>query len=442
MNIKRRFYLIILCLALMRVAWADSTKGILLDKIIANVDNQIILQSELETAYQQYLLQGLEAVPDLKCKVLSQLITNKMLLSKAQKEGVVVPQETIAQALNDRMQSLLVQVASEEELVQYWGKSIEEIKSVLRESIKEQLMLDSMRNQLIANISVTPKEVKAFFEALPSQEQPYCPTEVVVRQIVQYSTFSSQETDTLIAQLNTLKVRLQEGEDFGVLAREYSQDAGSAPQGGDLGFWRLGELDAAYEAAALALQPGEISEPVMTELGIHLIQLITREQDRYNSRHILLKPRLDIQVAKTVLNQLREDVLAGKMTFEQAAQKFSDDSLTDSVGGLLTSKEGEKKMLIDDLPPDVYFVVEELTPGAISDPIPFTTADGREAVQLILLEERIAPHPANLAQDYAKIQQMLMDKQRTTVLKNWLEDIQASVSMNVAPEYQHCELFK
>ena len=442
MTIKRRYYLAVLCLALTHIVWAELPQGTLLDKIIANIDNQIILQSELEAVCQQYLLQSDQEVPDLKCEMLEQLIINKVLLSKARQEGVVVEKEVIAQALSDRMQHLLAQVGSEAGLVQYWGKPIAAIKSEIREKLDEQLTLDRMRAQLIKDILVTPQEVKEFFEALPLQEQPYYPAEVVVRQIVQYPPVSQQEKDTLLAQLKALKVRLQNGEDFEALAHEYSQDPGSALQGGDLGFWRLGELVPAYEAAALALQPGEVSDPVITQFGCHLIQLIVREKDRYNSRHILLKPNpeaLDIEVAKTQLVQLRAAILAGQVTFEQAAKISSEDPLSASSGGLLTGGHGGTRMSIDDLPPDIYFAVEQLTPGTISDPMLFTTADEREAVRIIFLEEKIAPHQANLVQDYAKIQQMLIDKKRTTVLQKWLEHARATAFIYVAPEYQHCK---
>jgi len=442
MTIKQRYYLTVFCLVLTRIAWAELPQGTLLDKIIANVDNQIILQSELEAAYQHYLLQGGTEGPDLQCKMLEQLIINKVLLAKAKQEGVVVEEEVIVQALSDKMQQLLARVGSEAKLVQYWGKPIAAIKSEIQETLNEHLTLDRMRVKLTKDISATPQEVKNFFEALPFQERPYYPAEVVVRQIVQYPQVSQQEKDALLAQLKALKVRLQNGEDFEALAREYSQDPSSAPQDGALGFWRLGELVPAYEAAALALQPGEVSDPVITPFGFHLIQLIAREKDRYNSRHILLKlnpEALDIEAAQTKLARLRAAILAGKVTFEQAAKKFSEDLSTASSGGLLTGGYGGTRMLIDALPPDVYFAIEQLAPGAISDPMPFTTADKQEAVRIIFLEARVAPHQANLVQDYAKIQQMLIDKKQADVLQKWLERARASASIYVVPEYQHCK---
>ena len=445
MNIKQSCCLIGLGLSMTYMAWAQAPQGTLVDKIVARVDNQIILQSELETACQQYLLPGGQEMPDLMCKVLANLIRNKALLAKAKQEGVVVTSEEVAQELSRRMKYLVTQAGSEAELAQYWGKSIPEIKKELRAQLKEQLMLERMRAQIIREISATPQEVKSFFENLTTQERPYYPAEVVVRQIVRYPQVSQQATDALVAQLKALKRRLQNGERFEALAQTYSQDPGSAPQGGELGFWRLGELAPAYEAAALTLQPGEVSEPVTTQFGVHLIQLIAKDKDRYNSRHILLKPNpamLDLETAKNYLIQLRSSILASELTFEEAASTSSEDASTASMGGALTGEQGNVSMVIDDLPPDVFFAIEPLAPGGISDPVVFTTSDSQEAVRILLLEEKIAPHQANLAQDYAKIQQLLIDKKRTTALQAWFEGVQASASIEVAPEYQHCSMLK
>ena len=444
MNIKRSCYLIGICISLAYTAVAQQSSGTLVDKIVAKIDNQIILQSELEAAYQQYLSRGGQEAPDVKCELLGELMLKKALLAKAKQQGIVVKRE-VAQALTERMRYLVQQVGSEEGLAQYLGKPIKEIKRELRAKLKEKLLYDRMHSQIIKDVTVTPQEVKDFFEGLPVQERPYYPAEVVVRQIVQYPQVSSKEKDALIAQLKALKVRLQNGERFEDLARAYSQDPGSASQGGALGFWRLGELAPEYEAAALALQPGEVSDPVVTQFGIHLIQLTAQEQDRYDSRHILLRPdpeHLDIAATKASLTQLRAAILAGKLTFEQAAQTYSKDTLTAARGGLVIGKYNTAKMAIDDLPSDIFFAIEQLAPGDISEPVVFTTPDNQEAIRVLLLEEKVAPHQASLVQDYVKIQQYLINEKRETALQAWFEGIKTSASIEVAPEYQHCDLFR
>lgn len=445
MNIKRRCCLIGLCLSITYMAWTKPAPGTLVDKIVANIDNQIILQSELEMACQKYLLQGGKKTSNFKCEVLESLIFSKVLLAKAKQEGIKIEKERIAQQLDQTMRYWVAQAGSEEVLAQSSGKPITAIKSELRERIREQLMIEKLRGQVIRNITTTPQEVKSFFGALPAQERPFCPAEVVVRQIVQYPQISKQEKDALCKQLTAFRTRIQQGESFAALAQKYSQDPGSASRGGEIGFWRLGELAPAYEATALALQPGELSKPVMTQFGFHLIQLIAREGDRYNSRHILLKPNpeaIDVKVAQASLAQLRDTILAGKLTFEEAAKTASEDTATASIGGLMTGAEGEMRMALDDLPPDVFFVVEQLKPGSISDPVEFTTPDNRKAARILLLEEKISAHQANLAQDYAKIQQLLIDRKRTAALQTWFKDVRSSISVRLAPEYQSCKLLR
>ncbi|MHA7877652.1 MAG: peptidylprolyl isomerase [Bacteroidota bacterium] len=442
MNTQKKYTLVILCVALLRtVALADPTPGTLLDKVIAYVGDEIILQSELEVLSQQYILEADEDAHALRCKMLDQLIISKALAASVKREKVVVEKETVNQFLNDRMQYLLSQAGSEEALVQSFNKPIDALKSALSKQIEEQLMIEKMRTKLIQEVTVSPKEVKDFFHALPTQERPYYPDEVVVRQIVCHPQVSQQERNALTMQLQTLKTRMQEGEDFELLAREYSQDPLSASQGGDIGFWRLGELPLAYETAALALQPGEISAPVFTQSGGYLIQLIAREEDRYSSRHILLEYD-SWNAARERLIQLRTDILAGKLTFEQAAMQYSEDPLAASNGGLITNEEGSVGMFVDRVPPDVYFSIEGLIPGAISDPISFTTADDREAVRLIFLEKKIASHYANLVQDYAKIRKLVLNKKSAAALEQWVQHAKASTFIRVAPEYRGYELLK
>ncbi len=445
MNSQPKLYLVIFCFLLMHTSLGQPSQGTLVDKVIAQVDNQILLQSELETAYQQYLRQGGEEGPDLKCKILGYMLSNKLLLAKAKRDGVVVTSEEVDQELNPKIKHLVAKAGSETKLSHYWGKSIQEIKNELRETLTEQRMLEKMRDQIIRDITVTPQEVKEFFEALPAHELPYCPAEVEVRQIVCYPQASQQEKNSIIEQLIALKTRIQNGEKFELLAQEYSQDLNSAAQGGDLGFWRLGELAPAYEAAALALQPGEVSDPVATQFGFHLIQLIAREKDQYNSRHILLKPNpeaLDWEGAKTHLAKLRVSILDGQITFEQAARETSEDTLTAPLGGLITGEQGGTRIPIDDLPPDVFFAIEQLAPGTIAEPAVFTTSDKRQAVRILMLKARVAPHQLNLAQDYEKVQQMVINAKRTNALQAWLESVKSSTFINVAHEYQDCALLR
>ncbi len=445
MNTKTRYYILVLCLLATHIPQAQALQDVLVDRIVAKIGSQIILQSELELASQQYLLQGVKETPELKCRILKNLVFEKALLVESHKEKIEVEKEEVARELSRRMQYLIAHAGSEASIVQHLGKPIAEIRNELKKGVKEQLILKKMSNRVVREVTATPQEVETFLANLTDQEMPYYPTEVIVRQIIRYPQMDPQAAEKLLAKLRELKECLQNGDLFEDLALRYSQDAHSASQGGALGFRKQGELPPAYEAAALALQPGEVADPVLTQWGAHLIQLISREGNRYDSRHILLKPSPDMQdlaAAEAYLNQLRTSVLAGELTFEEAARTSSQDVATASVGGILTGEQGETKIPADSLPPDVFFAIEQLASGEISYPHVCKTPDDQEVARVLFLEEKIAPHPANLTQDYVKIKQLLISKKQMNALEAWFERVKAQVFIEVVPEYQYFELLE
>jgi len=446
MGIRRYLWGTILLLGLGSRSLGQPELGTLVDKIIARVDDQVILQSDVEKEFQLYQAQGGEApVPGLKCQILEGILINKLLLARALAKGIAIKKAEVESYLNREMQGILSRVGSEAMLERYTGKSIQTFKEELRGLIKERLAIERMRDKIINDISITPTEVQAFFDKLPNDSLPYYSAEVEVRQIVRYPVLSQQDKASIIERLQALKARLQAGEKFEELARQYSEDPGSASSGGELGFWKLGELVPAYEKAALALEPGEISDPVETQFGFHLIQLIERQKDRYNSRHILIKSsasKPDLQGAMAYLDSMRNEVLAGHTTFERAAKECSEDIATAQQGGLLTGTYGGLRIPIDDLPSEVFFIVDKLAPGAISEPIVFTTAIGKQAVRIVYLKEKIPPHQANLQQDYEKIYQMALNAKKATALNEWFRDVKATAIIKVDPAYQDCAILE
>ena len=450
MNSRKWYCIALMGLLLVPTIAAQPTPGTLIDKIIAHVDDEIILQSELdetlEAVHQQNVHQGKESAAGLKYNILESLVLNKLLLAKAKQEGIVIPDREVEEKLHDQLQYLVAQLGSAAAVEQEWHSPMQAIKRELRTKIKEQLMIIKMRSQIIEGASATPEEVKSFFDSLPPHKLPYYPAEVEVRQIVRHPCIDPHKREALAEQLTALKVRLQNGEPFEELAQTYSQDPGSASQGGALGFWKLGELTSAYEKAALALQPGQVSDPVITPFGLHLIQLIAREKDRYNSRHILLKIQadaLDIEAAKTYLAQLRAASSTQEITFRQALQQATEEKSNTMLNeGLLTRNGLAAKMSVDALPPDIFFAIEQLAPGDLSEPMVFTTSDGQQAMRVLYLKARTAPHQANLAQDYAKLKQMVIHQKQIETWQAWLEKVEATTTVELAPEYQDYPLFK
>lgn len=442
MRVNKKNFLILLFIFFAQAAFSKEGKSMVIDKIIARVDNQVILKSELEAAHQAYLLQGSKEAPTSECQILEGMLINKVLLAKAEADAITVQKEEVKAYLNQRMQYMLEQIGSEERLVRYFGRSIEQIKAELKKSIEEELIIEHMCNDLMKDIKITPAEVKEFFNTIPTASLAYYPAEVEVRQIVKYLNVSKKQKLVVMEQLKTLKERIQQGEDFATLAKEYSEDCFSANSGGELGFWKIGELTPVYEATVLSLAPGEVAEPIETESGFHLIQLIERKGNRYNSRHILIKPDasdLDTEEAFNSLDSIRTSIHKGAITFEKAAKKFSDDITTASQGGLITNNAGKVSSPIDDLPAEIRSFIDTLSPGDISDPLLFKTKEGKQAARILFLKNKIDPHRINLKQDYEKIYQMALDAKKVTVLNAWFKDVKEYVFVNIDAAYQHCQ---
>ena len=421
----------------------------LIDKVIASVDDEPLFRSELEAQYAHYQQQVGVGKGPTRCEILENMIINKIMLANAVKKGIHIKEKEIAHYFDYQMENILKDLGSEARLEQYLkqvvGKSLQVFKEELRKSIKDQLTIERIRNTIVGDITISPTEAKTFFNQLSPNDIPFYPASVEVYHLVIYPPIEQQERAATLAKLETLKTRIQAGEEFGILAKQYSEDIGTATHGGELGFWRIGELDPVYEKAALALKPGEISATVETKFGLHLIQLIGRQKSKYNTRHILLKPipsEPNLQEAIKKLNELRIRISENQLGFEKAAINYSEDMDTARKEGLLTGNNEGIRMPVDQLSPDLFFIIDKMTPGTISEPITFTTSTGKQAARIVYLKNKIASHQANLGQDHEKIQQMALTAKKQKALDEWIELVKEKAVIELDPEFKSCKVKK
>ncbi|MBT2556213.1 peptidylprolyl isomerase [Hymenobacter sp. ISL-91] len=418
----------------------------IVDGIIAKVDNQIVLKSDLEGIYGQELAraEGKPLPPDTKCKILQSLALNKLLLAKAETDSVVVEESQVKSELDRRMGYFVQQIGSEQKLEEYYGKPLKQIKDELRTQVKEQLIQQKMQDQIAGKVSVTPREVRQYFNRMPKDSLPYYSSEVEVGQIVKVAQVNNKVKQATQAKLNELRARIVGGEDFATLAKQYSQDPGSAVEGGYLGFFKRRELVPEYEAAALRLEPGGISPVVESQFGFHVIQLIERKGDSYSTRHILLKPETgttDTNEASLQLTKLRRQIMADSLTFAKAAKDNSDDKLTSGNGGLLQNRRDASTYLpLDQLDPAIFFTIDTMKVGSISPPLPYRTEDGKDAVRILYLKSNSPPHQANLNDDYQKIAAAALNQKKNKALDAWFALNRGTVFLEVDPEYAGCQL--
>ncbi|GAA3922234.1 peptidylprolyl isomerase [Hymenobacter algoricola] len=418
----------------------------MVDAIIVKIDNQIVLSSDLEAVYAQQLAQaeGKPLPPDLRCKILQSIVLNKLMLAKAETDSVVVEDSQVRNELDRRMAYFVQQIGSEKKLEEYYNKPIKQLKDDLRPQIKEQLVQQKMQESIAGKVTVTPREVRQYFNRAPKDSLPYYSTEVEVGQIVKLAQINPKAKQDAITKLNDIRGRIQAGEDFATLAKQFSEDPGSAVEGGYLGFFKRKELVPQYEAAALKLEPGQMSPVVESQFGFHLIQLIERKGDSYSTRHILLKAATgnsDVNEAALQLAKLRTRILADSTTFAKAAKDQSDDKNTGSNGGLIPNRQdGSSYLPLDKIDPAIFFTIDTMKVGHITPPLPYRTDDGKDAMRIIWLKSNTPPHQANLKDDYQKIAQAALNEKKNKALDEWFLKNRGSVYIEVDPRYADCKL--
>ncbi len=423
--------------------FAQTSSGVVVDKIIAKVDDYIILKSELENAYQEMLARGSFSGEEGKCKLLESLIINKLMVAKAEIDSVEVSDNEVNANLDRRMSYFISQVGSEERLEEFYGKTMDQFRAELFDDIKEQLVVQKMQSEITSGIKVTPNEVRKFFKAIPSDSLPYFSTEVSVGQIVKVPKAGKVATQKVIDQLNDLRSQILEGIDFGVLAKQYSEDPGSRQQGGMLPFFKRGELAPEYEATALSLSPGQISEPVVTDFGVHIIELIEKRGNSFKSRHILMIPKVterDRVKARDFLDSLRTQIISDSIKFEAAAKEYSDDKQTSGSGGFLQAPDGATRISVKELDPGLFFAIDTMKIGSVSPAMEFDQPDGSKAYRIVYYKSQTPPHRANLKDDYQKIATAAQNSKKNRILSEWFEKAQKGIFIEVDPDYDFCNL--
>ncbi|WP_210486501.1 peptidylprolyl isomerase [Rufibacter aurantiacus] len=422
---------------------AEAQQAALIDNIVAKVGGHIVLRSELEFQHANAVSQGYKS-PNLRCEILRSLVQNKLLLARAEVDSVIVEENTINAELEGRLNQFIAQIGSQEKLEAYYNKPMSEIRSDLRRSLKEQMTVQKMEREIAGKMKVTPKEVQQYFNRIPKDSLPYFSTEVEVGQIVKIAQIGTAQKQAAREQLEGIRKRILAGEDFATLARQFSQDPGSGAAGGELGFFKKRELVPEYEAAALKLQPGETSPVIESMFGFHIIQLIERRGEEFNTRHILIKPataQVDMQQTARLLDSIRTRIMSDSLTFAKAAKEFSDDMSSKGNGGMITLPNSPTTYIpVDKVDPSIFFVIDTMQVGSISGPLPYRTEDGKEAMRILYLKSKAAPHQANMRDDYQKIAAAALADKRNKAISEWFEKNKETVFVDIAPDFKTCSL--
>ena len=414
----KRFFLITIITTFSTIINAQE-----IDKIIAVVGDEIVLRSEVENQYLQYISQGVTSNEELRCQVFEDLMTQKLLIFSCKQDSIYVTKEEIEQEVETRVNYYIDQIGSIEKVEQYFEKDIYQIKRVLSELVEDQFLIQRMQSSITKEVKITPFDVNEYYEKIDKSELPLIEDRYKLSQIIIKPKMSENQINKLTDRLNTFRKRVLNGEDFKVLAALYSDDPGSANNGGEIGFVSRGTFVPEFEKVAFRLKKDEVSEIVKTNFGYHIIQLIERRGDQVNVRHILLKPKYSstsLQNARLKIDSIYNKIKNNEISFSQAIKIYSDDDTKNNDGLLINPSNGSPTYSIAELGTSIKYLVEGLNEGDFTKPVKVESNEG-SIYRILNVVEKISSHTANLDLDYDYFQIQALNFKKQEKLDEWIE---------------------
>lgn len=417
----------------------------LVDKVVGVVGDNIILLSDVEVQLQQAKSQG-EVVNDrLRCMIFDQLVLEKFFLAQAQLDSIYVSEDDVEAELDKRIRYFITNsFGSQEKLEEYYGKSTADLKDDFRKDIRNQMLAEKMQGKIYGGIKTTPSDVKAFFDAIPSDSLPYFNAEIEISQIVIKPKASQEAKDYALYKANKIRDEIVKGGDFSIKATLNSEDPGSKKEGGDLGFITRGEMVQEFEAAAFKLKEGEVSDVVETQFGYHIIQCLERKGERIHVRHILITApitSIDEQYAVTTLDSVANLIKTNVITFEQAVKEYSEDDQSKSNNGaIINQSTGTSYFEMSEIDGSLLFSMTDLKKGQISQVSPYESPDGKKAFRVIMIKSESEPHVASLKEDYSKIQTACKQAKQQEALVKWIQEKKSDAYIMIDDDFQSCDI--
>ena len=422
---KKLFFCSIFFLCLNNI-WAQEV----LDKVVAVVEDEIILHSEL-TQYTMNLAfqlrvdprKDLEKFKQLEKETLQNLINQKILLAKAEEDTVIVDERQVDSVLEEQIARMIQNVGSEKKLEEYLGLSIAKIKRNFRGDVRKNLKVETLRNTKFREINITRREVEKFYTTMKDSLPELKETVDLSHVLIEVKAGGASE-QTARKKIEAVLEKIKSGENFTDLCTQYSEDPGTKERGGDLGFIQRGEFVPEFEEVAFLLEPGEISDIVKSRFGFHIIECIDRRGDKINVRHglIMLEPtENDEEETEKKINNIEELLKDSKNEFATIAKQYSDDETTKEQGGHLGKFEIENLQ-----EKEFKSISSNLEEGEFSKP--FKTRFGWH---ILKLNKRDEARKISIDKDWEHIESWALNMKRQKIFQEWLEEIKKEVYVDI-----------
>ncbi len=424
-------------------AQTSQPKGIIADKIVAVVGDKVILKTDIDNSIIDMQRQNIEVPANARCMILEQAMGIKALVLQAEKDSLPVTDEEVETIIDNKLRLFISQFGSKDELEKVAGKSIYQLKEDFREPIRDQELARAMRNKVVENVRITPKEVNEFYEKIPKDSLFLYESEVEISQIISYPKAQREAEEYAIQQLKEFKEQIESGKkDFASIASIYTMDPGSKETGGLYEVNRYSkELDPIWLGKAFTLKPGQVSNPFKTRFGYHIMQLVSRAGDDASVRHLLLIPQVtsyEIKDGIYRLDSVRARLIAGTLDFGVAVARYSDDDASKFTAGQITGRDGSTYVTIDQLDKDLVAMLKDLKVGQYSQPVEYVDERGKKGVRFVYLKTRTEPHRENLKDDYDRISQRALEQKKNEVLEQWFNKRVVTYYILVDDEFKSC----
>ena len=430
-------------------SYAQRYREGLIDKTIVLIGNDMIMLSDLENEVQMMSARGFTADRNARCQIIEEMLVSKLFLNQARIDSLEVNEANVESALTQRINEVMTQLGGEKQLEEYFKKPLYKLRQEWKEMLTDQSLIQDMQRKVAGNIpNLTPSDIEKYCKETPEEDLPIVSTQYRIRQIVLYPDKEAAELEVK-ERLLGLRERIVAGEKFSTLARIYSQDPGSYAKGGELGMASRSIFWPAFSDAAMSLKVGQVSQIVETPDGFHLIELIAREGDMFNARHILIKPHYTTEDRVKAFNRLdtiRTRILGDSISFFNAARYFSEDRKTATNGGLLADEyTGSSYFEKDQLKPADYNVLKEMQEGDISEPFESLDNEGRSGntvYKIIMLEKIIPSHVADYKTDFNVLLDDANRKNSNAAIDKFILEKQKSTYIVIDPLFKECNFMR
>ena len=424
----------------------DSTKLIKVDGVAAVVGDFVILDSDIDKQFAQLEASGVSTKDISRCQLFGKLLEDKLYVHHAIQDSIVINDAEVRSYVDQQLEGFAQQIGSMEKLIAYYNKSSEQdLRDEMYELNKNGQMASKMQQKVVEEIEVTPDEVRQFYNKIPKDERPLFGTELRVAQIVVVPETTQEEVDKVVNRLREFRADvLDNGSSFTTKAVLYSEDPGSKRTGGKYTLNKKRPLMVKeFRDVAFSLDEGDVSEPFKTDFGYHIIYLEKIRGQEYDTRHILLRPKLTndaINYAKEKLEKVRKAIVDGSISFADAALEASDEKETKFDGGQLRNPETQDyNFELTKMDPELYAQIQNLKDNEVS-PV-YKDQDRVHPIKfkIMTVTQRVNEHEADFAKDYLKIKSLALQEKQLNTISAWQEDKIMDTYIKINGDLRSCD---